>query len=98
MTDLKKVIGFKVGTWTNEKTGVVYPVRRLYVIYPSDVDGLTGLMAAVLKCKGDNVFDGIQEGDFVQILYDQYGNVVQIQPVEPEPEDLIDFHIGIELD
>ena len=52
-------------------------------------------MAAVLKCKGDNVFDGIQEGDFVQILYDQYGNVVQIQPVEPEPEDLIDFRIEL---
>lgn len=91
MTDLKLVQGYKDTTWTNPDNGVVYPVKRLYVTYPSNAGGLVGLMTGIFKCKGEDIFKGIQIGDYVQLLYDQYGNVSQIQPVVPEPEDLRDF-------
>lgn len=93
MTDLKLVLGFRQYEWTNTNTGVVYPVKRLFVEYPSTADGLEGHMCSVVKCKGDKVFDGVMKGDYVQLMYDQYGNCVRVEPLVPEPEDLKDFGI-----
>lgn len=89
MTDLKRVLGFKTSSWTNPKDGVVYPVRRLFVSYPSAQT--KGLACSDIKCRGDKIFDGIEVGDFVDLFYDQYGNCSAVQPVVPEPQDLIDF-------
>lgn len=33
------------------------------------------------------------DGLLVELLYDQYGNCCAVQPVVPDPQDLIDFGI-----
>lgn len=91
MTDLKKVVGFKISAWTNPQTGVIYPVRKLYVVYPSGAEGVTGLVSSSIKCKSEKVFDGIEVGDYVELFYDQYGNCLQVSPCVPNEEDLSDF-------
>lgn len=89
MTNLKRVKGMKISAWTNPQNGNIYPVRRLYVEYPSSE--VKGLACSDVKCKGEKVFDGVELGDYVELLYDQYGNCCAVQPVEPDPQDLIDF-------
>lgn len=89
MTDLKKVVGIKESSWTSPKNGKDYPVRRLYVVYPAS--GVKGLVSQDIKCRGDKVFNGIEIGDFVELLYDQYGNCCEVKPCVPDDQDLIDF-------
>ena len=91
MTNLKRVVGFKVSSWTNPENGVTYPTRRLYVEYPAS--NVTGLCCADVKCRGDNIFQGILVGDYVELFYDQYGNCCTVNPVEPNPQDLVDFGV-----
>lgn len=91
MTNLKRVVGMKIDSWTNPDNGITYPVRRLYVEYP--VSGVEGLAASDVKCRGEKVFDGVLVGDYVELFYDQYRNCSSVQPVVPEPQDLIDFGV-----
>lgn len=93
MTNLKRVIGFKTSSWTSPDNGNTYPVRRLYVDYPAAET--KGLACSVVKCRGDKVFDGVEVGDYVELLYDQYGNCCAVQPVVAEQQDLIDFGVDI---
>lgn len=89
MTDLRKVVGMKISAWTSPDNGKTYPVRQLSVVYPAT--GVTGLCAERIKCRGENVFDGVQVGDYVTLMFDQYGNCVNVQPVVPDEDDLVDF-------
>lgn len=89
MTDLKKVVGMKISAWTSPDNGITYPVRQLSVVYPCN--GVNGLCAERIKCRGEDVFNGLEIGDYVTLMFDQYGNCVSVQPVVPEPEDLVDF-------
>lgn len=90
MTNLKRVVGMKISAYTSPD-GKVYPVRRLYVVHPASET--KGLACTAVKCRGEKVFDCVEIDDYVELLYDQYGNCCAVQPVVPDPLDLIDFGI-----
>lgn len=86
MTNLKRVVGILNTTFDDKKSGNVYPVKHLYVEYP--FKNCQGLRTADIKCKGDNVFNGIEIGDYVTLYYDNYGTCCVINPEIPTDSDL----------
>ena len=89
MTDLKKVVGFYTGEFTTRDTGEKKTYHNLFVFYPRK--GVIGIATDVIKVRGQDPFEGIQVGDYVDLFYDRYGNCTVIDPVEPTEADLSDF-------
>lgn len=89
MSDLKLVLGFFTGQFTTRDTGEVKIYHNLSVAYPRN--GATGIFVERIPVRGENPFVGIQVGDYVETMYDKFGNCTRIDPVEPSVSDIADF-------
>lgn len=75
------VLGYRVGTWTNDK-GQTYPLVRLYVgqeFAPKQGERSAGMRTFEFKVAGDDVLNGVAVGDKVMLYFDQYQRVNLIQ-------------------
>ncbi|MBQ9673202.1 MAG: hypothetical protein IJV39_01095 [Ruminococcus sp.] len=89
MTNLKKVLGYRIGDFKSDDGNNIHFVH-LFCAFPTD--GVVGLMAEKFKVDSDDVLDGVQFGDYVELYFNDKKKIVLIQPVAPTPEDLKDFH------
>ena len=89
MTDLKKVVGFYTGEFKTRDTGEIKIYHNLFIVFPRE--GATGIGSEKISVRGQDPFKGIQVGDYVELMYDRYGNCTRIDPVEPNEADLLDF-------
>lgn len=88
MTQVKKVLGYKIGDLKNDKGEKVHFVH-LNVCYPKE--GVTGLAVDIFKCVSDDVLNGINPGDYVMVYFDENKKVQLLMPEEPTIEDLLSF-------
>lgn len=90
MSDLKKVLGFKIGDFDpQDGTGKKVHYTHLYVCFP--IEGVTGLAVDIFKCLNDDVIEGIKPGDFVKAYFNEKKKVQLLMPQEPTDEDLSVF-------
>lgn len=81
------VIGKRLGTFTDKKTGEVVSYGRLYVTYPFDLvggklpEGCEGEKAEELKVPVE-ALDSVEIGDMVQPVYNRYGRVEAVDVQE----------------
>lgn len=78
------VLGFRVGTWTNDK-GQTFPMVRLYCgqeFQQKQGERSYGVRTYEFKVAGEDVLSGIAVGDKVNLYFDQYQRVNLIQLVD----------------
>lgn len=90
MSDLKKVLGYKIGDFDpQDGTGKKVHYTHLYVCFPKDE--VTGLTVDIFKCLNDDVIKDIKPGDFVKAYFNENKKVQLLMPEEPTEEDLSVF-------
>ncbi len=94
MSELKKVLGFKVGDFTTDQGEKVH-FTHLYVCCPKE--GVIGLSVDIFKCLNDNVIEGIKPGDYVKAYFNENKKVQLLVQEEPK-EDLSVFSDVISID
>lgn len=94
MSELKKVLGFKVGDFETDRGEKVH-FTHLYVCFSKE--GLTGLAVDIFKCLNDNVIEGIKPGDYVKVYFNENKKVQLLVQEEPK-EDLSVFSDVISID
>lgn len=95
MSDLKKVLGYKVGDFTTDQGEKVH-FTHLYVCYPKE--GVTGLAVDIFKCLNDDVIEGIKPGDYVKAYFNENKKVQLLMTEKPSEEDLSVFSDVITFD
>lgn len=88
MSELKKVLGFKIGDFDTDKGEKVHFIH-LYVCYPKE--GVTGLCVDIFKCLSDGVLEGIKLGDYVIAYFNENKKVQLLLTEEPTEQDLLEF-------
>lgn len=88
MSELKKVLGYKIGDFVTDRGEKVH-FTHVYVAYPKD--GVTGLCVDIFKCDNDDVLDGIKINDFVRAYFNENKKVVLLMSEEPTEQDLLEF-------
>lgn len=73
-----KVVGMKLASFTDKKTGEVISYGKIYVTYESK--NVTGLQTEEITVKPDMV-NMVKVGQEIDVLYNKYGKVQQIVPV-----------------
>lgn len=71
-----KVVGMQVKDVVSRKTGRNYKAALIFVTYLSDK--ITGMGAMQIYTTADNVPDGLQLGDDIQVYYNRFGSVESI--------------------
>lgn len=95
MSDLKKVLGYKIGDFETDRGEKVH-FTHLYVAYPKE--GVTGLAVDIFKCLNDDVLEGITPGDYVTVYFNENKKVQLLMPEPPKPEDLLAFGETLDAD
>lgn len=88
MTDLKKVLGYKIGDFETDRGEKVH-FTHLYVCYPKDF--VTGLCVDIFKCVSDEVLNDCQIGDYVRAYFNENKKVQLLMPENPTEQDLLEF-------
>lgn len=70
-----KVIGYKIGEFTDKKSGEKVTYGKLYTT--SEAKDVNGLACEAFSVKPD-MLSGIGIGDDVEILYNRYGRVESV--------------------
>lgn len=89
MSELKKVIGYKIGDFTDNKTGKNVHFTHAYVVFPKEE--VVGLTVDIFKCDSDEVLKDINVGDYVRAYFNEKKKVVLFVTEEPTTEDLQSF-------
>lgn len=78
------VIGKRVGTFTDKKTGEVITFGKIFVVYPADesMKGAQGEIAEAISVKPEMAAQ-IPVGSNVELLYNKYGKVNDFNIVSP---------------
>lgn len=71
-----KVVGMQVKDVVSKKSGRTYKAALIFVTYRSDK--ITGEGAMQIYTTADNVPDGLQLGDDIQVYYNRFGSVESI--------------------
>ena len=71
-----KVVGMQVKDVVSKKSGRTYKAALIFVTYLSDK--ITGEGAMQIYTSADNVPDGLQLGDDIQVYYNRFGSVESI--------------------
>lgn len=95
MSELKKVLGFKIGDFETDRGEKVH-FTHLYVCYPKE--GVTGLAVDIFKCLSDDVLKDVKPGDFVTAYFNENKKVQLLMVEEPKPEDLLEFGEAVSVD
>lgn len=88
MSELKKVLGYKIGDFETDRGEKVH-YTHLHVCYPKE--GVTGLCADIFKCMSDDVLDGINVGDYVRAYFNENKKVQLLMTETPSEQDLLEF-------
>lgn len=88
MSDLKKVLGTKIGDFESEKGEKVH-FTHCYVCYPKE--GVTGLAVDIFRCDNDDVLNDCKIGDYVHAYFNENKKVVLFVPEVPSKEDIQPF-------
>lgn len=90
MTDLRKIVGWFNGEFTDKTTGEVISYHHLFVVFPRD--NATGMGSECIKVSSNrNPFDGLELGDYIECRYNKYGKCTSVVPVAPSDEDIKEF-------
>lgn len=88
MSELKKVLGYKIGDFETDRGEKVH-FTHLYVCYPKE--GVTGLCVDIFKCLSDDVLNDIKPGDYVTAYFNENKKVQLLMSEEPNKQDLLEF-------
>lgn len=88
MTDLKKVMGWKIGEFVTDKGENVH-FTHCYVAYPKE--GVTGLCVDIFKCDDEMVLIDVNIGDYVKAYFNENRKVVLFDVQKPSEQDLLKF-------
>lgn len=88
MSELKKVLGYKIGDFKTDRGEKVH-FTHLYVCFPKE--GVTGLSVDIFKCLSDDVLKDIKPGDYVTAYFNENKKVQLLMPEEPTEQDLLEF-------
>ena len=89
MANVKKVLGYRIGDFTTDDGKDLHFVH-LFTCSPSD--GVIGLASEKFKVDSDDVLEGVEFGQFVELYFNDKAKVVLIQPIAPTPEILASFY------
>ena len=88
MSELKKVLGIKIGDFETDRGEKVH-FTHLHVCYPKE--GVVGLAADIFKCLNDDVLNGIKPGDYVIAYFNENKKVNLLMTETPTAQDLLEF-------
>ena len=94
MTNLKKVLGYRIGDFKTDDGNFIHYVH-LFCAYPAD--NVVGLCSEKFRVDSDDVIEGVKFGDYVELYFNDKKKVVLIQPVKPTREDLTEFYDDVTL-
>lgn len=94
MTDLKKVMGWKIGDFVTDKGENVH-FTHCYVAYPKEE--VTGLCVDIFKCDNDDVIKDIKPNDYVRAYFNENRKVVLFVTEEPKKQELLEFGETIDV-
>ena len=89
MANVKKVMGYRIGDFQNDE-GKNFHFVNLFTVSPAD--GVVGLSSEKFKVDSDDVLEGVEFGQFVELYFNDKAKVVLIQPIVPTPEILASFY------
>lgn len=89
MSELKKVLGFKTGDFTPENGETLHYIH-LYCAFPKE--DVTGLAVETYKVASDDVLEGIQFGDYVELYFNDKKRVVLINKLPATDENKALFY------
>ena len=91
MTELKKVVGYLSDTFTDRTTGQVIEFHHLYCLFPRSNAVGSGAECVKISTRDNNIFNGLNLGDYVELRYNKYGKCCGFDIVEPNADDIADF-------
>lgn len=94
MSELKKVLGFKIGDFETEKGEKVH-FTHCYVCFPRE--DVTGLVVDIFKCNDDTVLNDIKVGDYVRAFFNEKRKCVLLVSEEPSQQDLLEFGESVDV-
>ena len=95
MSELKKVLGYKIGDFETDRGEKVH-FTHCYVAYPKE--GVTGLAVDIFKCATDDVLNDCKIGDYVRAYFNENKKVVLFVSEEPTEQDLLEFGEAVSVD
>lgn len=93
MTELKKVVGFLSDSFTDRQTGEVIAYNHLYCVFPRKNATGAGAECVKISSRKENLFEGLNIGDYVELRYNKYGKCCGFDVVEPNSDDESDFKV-----
>jgi hypothetical protein len=95
MSELKKVLGYKIGDFETDRGEKVH-FTHLYICHPKE--GVVGLAVDIYKCLSDDVLKDIKPGDYVTAYFNENKKVQLLMPETPKAEDLLAFGETLDAD
>lgn len=89
MNELKKVLGFKIGDFVTESGENLHYIH-LYCCFPKE--DVTGLAVETYKVASDDVLEGVQFGDYVELYFNDKKRVVLINKLPQTDENKALFY------
>ena len=89
MANVKKVLGYRIGDFKADDGKEIHFIS-LFTAAPAD--GVVGLQSEKYKVDSDDVLEGVEFGQFVELYFNDKQKVVLIQPILPTDEILQAFH------
>lgn len=92
MSELKKVVGFKIGDFENDKGEKIH-FAHLFVL--STDENVVGLKAEKFSVADDDVLNDVTMNGYSKLYFNDKKKVVLIQQVEPTEEDRAEFYDSV---